>query len=129
MYFEFRKLVYPILPCVIFKADLLWSESNPEFRPIRIRNYKYYISIRLENHQNFANNTKWQLFLVSNCSQESVVWLNVSRNFHLPSGLLPLKSYFPVSNLARHGQSVISNPGFMNNLFWMKKWRNSIINL
>ena len=59
-YFEFRKLVYPILPHVIFKA-----ERNPEFRPIRIINYKYYINIRLENHQNFvvdlskfANNTK-----------------------------------------------------------------------
>jgi hypothetical protein len=25
MYFEFRKLVYPILPRVIFTADLLWS--------------------------------------------------------------------------------------------------------
>jgi hypothetical protein len=36
MYFEFHKLVYPNLPRVIFKADLLWSESNPEFRPIRI---------------------------------------------------------------------------------------------
>ena len=36
MYFEFHKLVYPIFPRVIFKADLLWSESNPEFRPIRI---------------------------------------------------------------------------------------------
>ena len=65
MYFEFRKLVYLILPRVIFKADLLWSESNPEFRLIRIRSYKYYINIRLENHQNFlvdlskfANNTK-----------------------------------------------------------------------
>ena len=65
MYFEFHMLVYPILPRVIFKADLLWSESNPEFRPIRIRNYKYYINISLENHQNllvdlskFANNTK-----------------------------------------------------------------------
>ena len=65
MYFEFHKLVYPNLPRVIFKADLLWSESNPEFRPIRIRNYKYYINIRLENHQNFLvdlskfpNNTK-----------------------------------------------------------------------
>ena len=57
----------------------------------------------------FANNacTKWQLFLVSNCGQESVVWLNVSRIFHLPSGLLPLKSYLPVSNLARHRQSGI----------------------
>jgi len=61
MYFEFRKLVYPILPHVIFKA-----ESNPEFRLIRIRNYKYYINIRLENHQNFlvdlskfANNTMY----------------------------------------------------------------------
>ena len=114
MYFEFRKLVYLILPCVIYKADLLWFESNPEFRPIRIRNYKYYINICLENHQHFlvdlskfANNTKWQLFLVSNCGQESVVWLNVSRIFHLPSGLLPLKSYLPVSDLARHGQSGI----------------------
>jgi hypothetical protein len=65
MYFEFHKLVDLNLPHVIFKADLLWSESNPEFRPIRIRNYKYYINIRLENHQNllvdlskFANNTK-----------------------------------------------------------------------
>ena len=65
MYFEFRKLlVYPILPLVIFKANL-WSESNPEFIPIRIRNYKYYINIRLGNHQNFlidlskfANNIK-----------------------------------------------------------------------
>ena len=89
---------------------------GPEFWSIRIRNYKYYINIHLENHQNFlvdlskfANNTctKWQLFLVSNCGQESVVWLNVSRIFHLPSGLLPLKSYLPVSNLARHGQSGI----------------------
>ena len=69
MYFEFHKLVYPILPRVIFKADLLWSESNPEFRPIRIRNYKYYINIRLENHQNFlvdlskfANNTALSCF-------------------------------------------------------------------
>jgi hypothetical protein len=42
MYFEFRKLVYSILPRVIFKAYLSWFESNPEFRPIRIRNYKYY---------------------------------------------------------------------------------------
>jgi hypothetical protein len=47
MYFEFHKLVDLNLPHVIFKADLLWSESNPEFRPIRIRNYKYYINIRL----------------------------------------------------------------------------------
>ena len=114
MYFEFRKLVYPILPRVIFKADLLWFESNPEFRSIRIKNYKYYINIRLENHQNFlvdlskfANNIKWQLFLVSNCGQESVVWLNVSRIFHLPSGLLPLKSYLSVSDLTQHGQSGI----------------------
>ena len=31
MYFEFHKLVDLNLPRVIFKADLLWSESNPEF--------------------------------------------------------------------------------------------------